>query len=52
MQNPMTPTPFDVTASCATRKSTAPAMSFAACSMLSAIINLPASSGSSVTTPR
>ena len=52
MQNPTTPTPFDVTASCAARYATAPDMSFAACSMFSCIINLPASSGSCVTTPR
>ena len=52
MQNPITPTPFDVTASCARRKSIAPAMSFAARSMFNAIIILPASSGSVVTSPR
>ena len=52
MQNPITPTPLELTASEASRKSIAPRMSLAACSRLSAIISLPASSGSVVVAPR
>ena len=50
MQKPTTPTPA-VDPRFAT-SSTAPPMSFAACAMLSAIMYLPASSGSLAALPR
>ena len=50
MQKPVTPTWEVVTASLASRKSTAPPMSFTAWSTLSAIMSLPASSGSELET--
>ena len=46
MQKPMTPTPSDVTASLPWRNATAPDRSLAAWVTLSAIMSLPASSGS------
>jgi len=52
MQNPITPTPSPVTASWATRKSTAPLRSFVARSRLSDIMIFAASSGSDVWAPR
>ena len=51
MQNPTTPTPLEVTASSASRKSIAPLICLAAWPTLRAIISLPASSGSVVLRP-